>query len=490
MFDATRSRGRAAAVARRALVWLTALALLALGVLAPLGAGAPSAHILDVDVFPVDTDGNGRFEYLNVTAVLSPPVSGSYLVAATLKWPQTGTTVASVSSIAVLPSGVTPYTMRLDGPTINEKQLDGPYNLTVDLLSSPGGSVADTASFPTGPLRAAQFERSAERDKPVLAVGDSEVHLATPSINATVNLTSPAVRWGTPPGAPHAAAFEARFPQLVAFGDDGDHAYETGENRCAASLASGNWTITALEIGPSADWGSYIRFTMGSWVDFEGTPCAGGPEGRLMLTFLITQRNATVNGTSPYPLLGGLEVKVDMRLDLTTALPTSDLAFEVDLFEQTRSMAFLVRGPDGFERIVPSPDHGPIVPLSPAVPSEIERVSFLDAAGVARGHFAWLSLAAENLTTGQERFVQVAASRSQDAGALHLYLAVPNDAALHSVLLDPAVGVPAPPPALSGGNATGPQLPEEAPSVLVFVGAMAATSAIFFFSIYARAKKR
>ena len=120
--------------------------------------------------------------------------------------------------------------------------------------------------------------------------------------------------------------------------------------------------------------------------------------------------------------------------------------------------------------------------------ADVERVSFVDAGGAAVGHFSWLALASENLTGGAERFVQVAASRGTGGGALQLYLSAPNDAQLRRLTLDPVVGVPQQ-AEMPGGGVPPPPPPEPRPSIVVFVAALAAVSAMFFFSVYARAKK-
>ncbi len=457
----------------------------------PAGA-APSSYILGADVVAVDADSNGLFDYLNISVVLDPPQAGSYLVAATLRWPSTGTTIASVSAVASLQVGASRFPLRVEGAAISEKQLDGPYNLTVDLISSPSGPVRDEASFTTGRLDAASFERGALADKPRLRVGSEAVQLSSPSINASVDLTRPAVRWGPAAAAGAsggaAPAFEATFPRVVAFADGGDHAFETPEEVCAANLTRGNWSITALEVGPSADLGSYIRFTLSSAVSFEGAACERPVAGAMALSFLISQRNGTVEGATPVAILGGLEVKVDLALTLDGPVTASDLAFEVELRDLSGATGFLVRGPRGFEALAPAQGDLPVEPLTPGQAADIERVSFVDAEGAPAGHFAWLALAAENLTGGSERFVQVSASRGVSGSALQLYLGAPNDAQLGRLVLDPVVGVP-PHAQAPGGGETPPPAAEPRPSFVVFVAALAAVAAMFFFSVYARAKK-
>ncbi len=467
-----------------------ACALASLAVLAASAGGAfadPSANILGAEYAAVDVNGNGLADYLNITLTLSPPQAGSYLVSATLRWPATGTSVAAASSIASLPSGVAQLTLRIDGATVSEKQLDGPYNLSVELVSSPSGPVRDRAWFATPAYRAADFERAALEDKPRLHVGEQSVQLSSPAINASVNLTRPAVRWG-PASSEGGASFEATFPRVVAFLDDGDHAFEEAELACEADLEAATWSIAALEVGPSAELGSTIRFSIQADVVFAGALCAPPVEGTLALRFLITQRSGTVEGPTPVAILGGLEVKVDLVLQLAAPLPASDIAFEVNLRGLAPGLDFLVRGGRGYTQIAEGEGPLPVEPLVPVPPADVERVSFVDQKGAAVGHFACLSLAAENLSGGQERFAQVTASRGLSNGTLRVFLAAPNDPALEGLTLDPVVGVTlgAAPPS---GGVPPPPPPPARPSLIVFVAAVAAASAMFFFSVYARAKK-
>ena len=464
------------------------LALAVLGSLAVPSFGAPSAYILDVEVLPVDLNANDLFDYLNISAILDVPQAGSYLVGVTLRWPVTGTEVAANSSLASFAAGAARYTLRIDGASIAEKQLDGPFNLTVDLLSSPSGPVRDSASFPTPLLRAKDFERPPQAGRPELEVGPSAVQLASPSINASVNLSRPSVAWGPRAAGGAAPAFEATFPSVVAFSDDGDHAYEPSELACRADTGVGPWSIAALEVGASSDLGFAIRFTLASRVRFEGPSCPTPIGANASIAFLIAERGGAVGGPTPYPLEGGLEVKVDLRLSPDGRLPGSDLAFEVALRDLWGNHSFLLRGPQGFEAVDPASANRPVTPLAPSRPLDLERIGFLDAQGAPRGHFAWLALGQETLTTGAQRTVRVAASSGLENRTLGLFLAVPNDAALESVTLDPAVGVPAAvrPPAAGDGT---PEPNVEKPSLTVFVGALAAVAAMFFFSVYARAKK-
>ena len=464
---------------------IVALALFAC--LAPALSADSSPAIVRADFTSVDTNGNGLSEYLNITLALSPPSTANYLANATLIWPAGGTVVASTSSQAQLTAGAAVLTVRIEGPTISEKQLDGPYTLTVRLTSAPSGAFEENASFTSPPYLASEFEPTPLGDRPRLQVGQGQVQLASPWMNASVNLTAPQLRFAPSGGA--LAGIEATFRRAVAFADtDGNGAFNDSEALCAADLGGAPWALVSLDVGPSPDFGSFVRFTLSAPVQFVGTWCPTGVGGDASLAFLITQRNGTVPGPLPVPVLGGLEIKVDLRLRLNGTLPGSDLAFQVDLKAQAAGASYLVAGPGGYERLDPALGNLSTGPITPGTPADVESVTAVNATGAVIGYFAWLTLADQTLTSGQQRFAQVSASRALTNRTLTLYLSAPAGPQLASVGFDPLAGVvvsPAPPPL----GVPPPPPPPPRPSALVFAAALAAVSAMFFFSVYARAKK-
>jgi len=455
-------------------------------------ASAPGQYITDADATAVDLDGDGLYDLLNVSVSVQAPAEGSYNLRVTLAWPipSTPTPIASRSEIFHLDDQPRRVTLPIEGPRIREKGLNGPYEIQVDLVSSPSGPVNDAATFPTAALLASDFEAGADTGRPQVVWNDANVTLASADLSATVNLTAPTVEWVTGPGATLPGRFAVSFPSVVSFNDDGDGALAGAEEPlCEAALGSSRWSVDSLEIGPSPGWGSAIEFRLSGPVRFGGPPCPSPAAGNVSLSFLIGQQNGTVAGPSPFTLLGGLEVKVDVALTLDGPVAGDALALEVTLQDIEANTSFRVRGPSGFETFDPRNATAGQEALSPAVPQTPERVVFTDAMGAVRGHFSWVPVASERLAQGQERFVEVTASRGAAGSMLRLFLAVPNDPDLRSLTFDPAVGVP-PPAALPQGTGDGgPEPPRERPSAAIFVSALLAVAAIFFFSVYARAKK-
>jgi hypothetical protein len=455
--------------------------------LIPAAHADPTAVIVRADFVAVDTNANGLDEYLNITLALSPPTTANYLANATLIWPAGNTVIASTTTQAQLAAGAAVLTLRIEGPTINEKQLDGPFTLAVRLTSAPAGTFDDNATFTSPPYLASDFESAPQGDRPHLQVGQDAVRVSSPWINASVNLTRPELTYAAAGAA--GGGVVAAFRQAIAFDDaDGNGAFSEPEARCAADLGAAPFGLSSLEVGPSPDFGSFVRFTLTAAVAFGGAACPVPVGGQASLSFLITQRNGTVPGPLPVPVQGGLELKVDLRLLLNGSLPGTDIAFQVDLKAQAPNATYLVRGPGGYEQLDPAAGDLGTAALGAPSQAEFDRVAAVNATGAVVGYFAWLTLADETLASGQQRFAQVTASRALANGTLTVYLAAPAGGTLASVGLDPLAGVVV--------NAAAPPLgqpppppPPPRPSALVFAAALAAVSAMFFFSVYARAKK-
>jgi hypothetical protein len=437
------------------------------------------------DFLTVDADGDQLFDALNATLHLDLAAAGSYQLNASLVWPGAGTVVATSASGANLRAGASLFTLRFEGTAISEKQLDGPYEMQVELRSNPAGAVSESASFATPTLRASDFEAAAAGARPRLEVAGTEVRLEGAGVEATVDLARPRLAWS----GRDLPRVELAFPRAVAFADDGDGAFEDGEEVCSADLGGGAFALRALDVGPSPDLGWVIAVGVGGRVEFEGPSCATPVPGNASFTFTIAERNGTMPGPVALPTLGGFEVGVVGTLEVDGALPASAIAVEAELSLQGKGIAsFLVPGPDGFASVDASGPDAALSPVAAGRPSDRERVSLVNATGAVLGYLGWSPLSPQALSTGLGRFGAVEASQGLSNGTLRLALAAPSGPQLRggsfgaivgAVPLEhpPPLGTPPPPP------------PPTPPSALVFAAALAAASAMFFFSVYARAKK-
>jgi len=105
----------------------------------------------------VDTDGDGRFEVLEVRLPISVQVADFYIWEAGLK-DGDGTVIVRASDSGSLAAGDGTITLRFDGSAIGASGLDGPY-LVADLFIYSGGgqSLLVSTAFTTEAFQAAQF---------------------------------------------------------------------------------------------------------------------------------------------------------------------------------------------------------------------------------------------------------------------------------------------------------------------------------------------
>ncbi len=109
----------------------------------------------------IDSDSNGRFNFLDINLPLTLRFSGTYTAEATLRDSQ-GNSITSASSGAALAAGDSSLALRFDGRAIGNSLINGPYTVT-DLLVYGTGSndtLALSTAFTTQALQASQFERN------------------------------------------------------------------------------------------------------------------------------------------------------------------------------------------------------------------------------------------------------------------------------------------------------------------------------------------
>ena len=109
----------------------------------------------------VDTNGDGRYNYLRLSAVLDVTSPGVYTLSADLAG-GADLLIASASQAVTLPAGVQTATLDLDGITIGALGFDGPFTVTrLSLVNAAGTTAAFAPSlYATAPYTAGAFEAS------------------------------------------------------------------------------------------------------------------------------------------------------------------------------------------------------------------------------------------------------------------------------------------------------------------------------------------
>ena len=141
--------------------------------------GADLTGLLDAGI---DTNGNGKYDYLRLSAGLDVITPGAYTLVGFLS-DRENSEITWASRTFTVPAGVQTATLDLDGLTIGAHGVDGPYTVTSLLLIDADGETAAFAPFPfaTAPYLAANFEASGDisgtvRDQAGQPVSGTVVH--------------------------------------------------------------------------------------------------------------------------------------------------------------------------------------------------------------------------------------------------------------------------------------------------------------------------
>ncbi|HYC88840.1 MAG TPA: choice-of-anchor X domain-containing protein [Thermoanaerobaculia bacterium] len=118
----------------------------------------------------VDTDGNGRFDRLDVHLQVAVDFAGFYTWSGGLR-DRNGVDLGFRTGSRSLAAGTHTITLSFDGRTIGANGVDGPYALSNFLMFGAGQSIVAVTAFRTEPYPASQFEGfPRDATPPVLSV--------------------------------------------------------------------------------------------------------------------------------------------------------------------------------------------------------------------------------------------------------------------------------------------------------------------------------
>lgn len=130
----------------------------------------PRLRIVGGSSTGVDTNGNGRFDRLDVTLQIGVDFAGSYTYSGSLR-DRNGADLGFRTGSRFLSAGAQTITLSFDGHTIGENGVDGPYSLVNFLMFGGNHSIDAAVAFTTPAYRASQFEGFVgDTTPPVLSV--------------------------------------------------------------------------------------------------------------------------------------------------------------------------------------------------------------------------------------------------------------------------------------------------------------------------------
>ena len=240
------------------------------------------------------------------------------------------------------------------------------------------------------------------------------------------------------------------YSRLLAFADDnGDGAPQAAEITYTSALWSYDWEMTEVSLVEDTETGRMASFDLSATVDLvehsaaasDGTrPLSTVKEfARITLSFSMTSRDMNrTDDVGTYVVLGGTELKVDIRIDVLTPVEGIDfLTVEQVLKDDRGNYRPQADRSDGAN----SEDGTSDEPKKYTDSAELkQRVEFRESSSVA-GFYSWVKKAVLTRSDGTEEVTAVHAAYIMTDGRMILYLSYPYDVETASIYHDPSLGI-------------------------------------------------
>jgi hypothetical protein len=242
------------------------------------------------------------------------------------------------------------------------------------------------------------------------------------------------------------ALFRVVYTRLLAFADgSGDGAPQAEEIVYTSALWSYDWTMSQVTLSEDPESGRVATFTLTSTVDLVEQNATATELARplstvkdfaqVTLTFTLASRDMNrTDEVGTYQILGGMELKVDISIEVLTPVDGIDFL----TIEQ------ILRDDRGTYR--PHPDED-----DDNTPIDVLR-RYTDRAGLKQliefrqqgdspGFYSWVRRAEVTQMDGATEVVDVLAAFMVTDGSMLLYLSYPYDVNTTVIFHDPSLGV-------------------------------------------------
>jgi hypothetical protein len=368
-----------------------------------------------------------------------------------------GREVASSRATVTLAAGAGELRVLFPAAQIHDAGVNGPLTAVVR-VDAGGLAWNDTtldrpmeSTHTTGAYRSDQFappEVAPGPKEPVLEEDTDSVGVRTGIMAADMLREWPDIAVFVAPDEGHRVYLRVLFSRLLAYADaNGDGAPQPGEVAYAADLEGYNWQMGPVSTSIDARLGRTVRFDLTTIVDLvESDPhaeAAGKPLATvdgfasITLSFRVASNDAYFSASNGiYQVLGGSEVKIDVRIDVLRPVEGVDsLALEQVLRDD--------RG-----RYTPHPVEADgaagatAIGVRPFKESDgIEQIVDFSKDGTTPGFYSWVDTAEATLADGTELPVDVSAGYTLVGGVMTLYLSYPYDVDTVSLSHDPSLGI-------------------------------------------------
>jgi len=396
------------------------------------------------------------FAALQVVYIVNVNEPGEFAVLGMLSTAD-GREVAYSRSTVTLPTGTGELRVLFPAAQIHGSGVDGPLTAVVRVdaaglawndatLEQPMEATHTTGAYRSGQFAAPEVALGPKEPVPEEDVGSVEVR--TGIMATDVLRERPDIAVYVAPDEGHRVYLRVLFTKLLAFADaNGDGAPQSGEVAYAADLDGYNWQMGPVETSDEATLGRTVRFDLTTIVDLvesdQKAEAAGEPLATVdgfasvTLSFRVASNDAYFSASNGiYQVLGGSEVKIDVRIDVLRPLEGVD----------SLALAQVLRDDRG--RYTPHPleaDGGTgatVVEVQPFKESgDIEQTVDFSEDGTTPGFYSWIDTAEATLADGTELPVDVSAGYTLVDGVMTLYLSYPYDVDTVSLSHDPSLGI-------------------------------------------------
>jgi hypothetical protein len=244
------------------------------------------------------------------------------------------------------------------------------------------------------------------------------------------------------------ALFRVVYNRLLAFSDvNEDGAPQAGEVAYSSPLLAYEWDLSEVQLAEDEETGRVATFDLTATIDLvENDPLAaelGRPLftvrefAKVTLTFTLTSRD--VNHTDEvgnYVILGGTELKVDIRIDVLSPVQGVDFLTVEQLLKDDKN-TYLPKTTEGSSVDAPEPDE---LRRYRETPDLKQRIEFRERANTP-AFYSWVKRAEVTHADGTEDVADVLAAYIVTDGRMVLYLSYPYDDETVSIFHDPSLGI-------------------------------------------------
>jgi hypothetical protein len=399
--------------------------------------------------------GTALYKDLSVTYNVKVNIAGTYTAFAVLYYE--GEEIAATRAEGELPVGDAEVKMTFPGHAIYNSRVEGELTAVVWMTGAGVEWNNTTLEHPmtarhvTGKYSWRMFA------PPQLKVGPKDpqpvedldfILLRTGLMVVRIDRDRPDLTFYTTDDDGNSALFRVVYNRLLAFSDaNEDGAPQAGEVAYSSPLLAYEWDLSEVQLAEDEETGRVATFDLTTTIDLvENDPLAsdlGRPLftvkefAKVTLTFTLTSRDVNhTDEVGAYVILGGTELKVDIRIDVLSPVQGIDFLTVEQVLKDDRG-TYLPKTTEASSVNSPQPDE---LVRYRETPDLKQRIEFRERANTP-AFYSWVKRAEVTHADGTEDVADVLAAYIVTDGRMTLYLSYPYDEETVSIFHDPSLGI-------------------------------------------------